>query len=403
MDKVVSFFKRLFNKKYLGIILLSIYSSGRAQVVINEIMVNPSGANDGANMPNTAEWIELYNTSASSINIGCWFFTDGDFAVRFPSGTTIPAGGFYTIASASGSGLSPNLNWATCGCTTNNPGSNGSLSGNQVGIFTNGSEQVLLYNNAGAIQDAIIWGGGQLTTALTLTISAVGSCSSQTVTIPSSAASYENIGSHTDGIPKERDADGSSTWQNAGSATFGASNGGIVLPVELLSFEANNVNKQIEITWSTATETNTNYFVLEYSNDGFDFFDLQKLPAAGNSNSIVNYKYLDVFNENQRYYRLKQVDLDGVYSYSQLLYVENSLLPKFNIFPNPTETGEITIEVSTVEDGRFEVYNGFGKLTEQGIIGNEKYLIDLSKYGKGVYVVHLFNHNGSSFRKIIYE
>ena len=81
-------------------------------------MVNPSGTNDGANMPNTAEWIEFYNASASPVNIGCWFFTDGDFAVTFPAGTTILAGGYYTVASASGSGLSPNLNWATCGCTS---------------------------------------------------------------------------------------------------------------------------------------------------------------------------------------------------------------------------------------------------------------------------------------------
>jgi hypothetical protein len=144
------------------ILLMFINLTLRSQVFINEIMVNPSGTNDGANMPNTAEWIELYNASASPVNIGCWFFTDGDFAVTFPAGTTIPAGGYYTVASASGSGLTPNLNWATCGCTSG-PAS-------EVGIFTNSAEQVILYNSSGTIEDAIIWSTGQLPDAMTTSV-----------------------------------------------------------------------------------------------------------------------------------------------------------------------------------------------------------------------------------------
>ncbi|MDP2384915.1 MAG: lamin tail domain-containing protein [Bacteroidota bacterium] len=401
---IVIFFKYWLGNKLVFLFLLMIYSNFKAQVFINEIMVNPSGANDGANMPNTAEWIEFYNGSGSPVNIGCWFFSDGDFAVTFPLGATIPAGGFYTVASAAGSGLSPNLNWATCGCTTNNPGSNGSLSGNQVGIFTNGSEQILLYNNSGVIQDAIIWGGGQLTTALTLTISAVGSCGSQTVTIPSAAASYENIGSHSDGVVKERNNDGSLTWQNSATSTFGASNGGVVMPVELLSFIAVLRKEQVEISWSTSAETNSNYFMLEYSINGESFFELKRVEAMGNSNTVVNYKVIDSFSETRRYYRLKQVDYNGNHTYSGILPVENNLESiDFVVFPNPTESGELTIKVEDSQETKFEVYNALGKLVVQGIISSTTYLLNLSSTNKGVYVIRLINDKGILFKKIIYE
>ncbi len=147
-------------------------------------MVNPSGASDGTNMPNTAEWIEFHNGSSSLTDMSCWFFMDGDFAVTFPSGTFILAGGYFTVASALGTGLTPNLNGATCGCTS------GPVS--EVGLFTNSTEQVILYNSSGVIIDVIIWSTGQLPDCMMT--SSLGSCSSQNVTFPASGLTYESIG-----------------------------------------------------------------------------------------------------------------------------------------------------------------------------------------------------------------
>jgi len=399
---ITDFSKRfLKNLIYIG----SFFISGPcfSQIYINEIMVNPSGSNDGSNMPNTSEWIEFYNGSSSAVNIGCWFFTDGDFAVTFPSGATIPAGGYYTVASSSGSGVAPNLNWATCGCTTNNPGSNSSLSGNQVGIFTNGAEQVLLYNSSGVLQDAIIWGGGQLTAALTLTIGAVGSCASQIVTIPSSTASYENIGTNSDGISKERDYDGSSTWQNSGTGTFGATNA-IILPIELIDFNVNLQGDKVNLIWHTASEIENNYFVLEKSRNGFDFESFFTLKGAGDSKSYNSYSAIDEspFQEIT-YYRLKQIDLNGDFSYSQIIAIETEIGITFNLFPNPTDNGLINVTSRERTNGVIEIVDGTGRILLKDKISQDVSGIDLSKFGKGIYMVIMHSSGKSISKKVIYN
>lgn len=380
-----------------------ISGSSLAQVYINEIMVNPSGSNDGSNMPNTAEWIEFYNSNSTAVNIGCWFFTDGDFSVTFPSGASIPAKGYYTVASASGSGLAPNLNWATCGCTTNNPGSNSSLSGNQVGIFTNSSEQVLLYNSSGVLQDAIIWGGGQLSSALTLTIGSVGSCASQVVTIPGNTASYESIGTSSDGVAKEREYDGSPTWQNAGSGSFGATNA-VILPIELIDFGASLQNGQVILTWQTATEINNNYFVLEKSKNGVEFEILNTIKGAGNNNSYRSYSDIDLHPfAGMTYYRLKQVDFDESFSYSQIVAIESGKAIDFCLYPNPTNSGLIKVSSLDTKNATIEIVDGLGRVVLNEVTNGNVAEFDLSKFGKGIYLVVITSREKSVSGKVIYN
>lgn len=86
-----------------------------------------------------------------------------------------------------------------------------------------------------------------------------------------------------------------------------------VLPIELLSFNAKKMwNDKVEVEWSTATETNNSYFVVERSKDAFKFEEVTHIKGAGNSLQQRNYMYVD----NQpysgtSYYRLRQVDFNG--------------------------------------------------------------------------------------------
>jgi len=191
----------------------------RAQcVVINEVMVNAAGPNDGV-APNTAEWVELYNTCNSVVDISCWVMTDGDFTVTFPAGTTIGPYGFFTIGSVN-SGTPININWATCGCT----------SGNTIGVFTNTSEQLILNNSAGTAVDGLYWGAGQFSSATTNPItssSTVGSCAAQTISYASTNSYFTAVPgqSSNDGFSIHRQCDGSATWLSGGSTpTPGATN-----------------------------------------------------------------------------------------------------------------------------------------------------------------------------------
>lgn len=365
----------------------------RSQVFINEIMVNPSGTNDGANMPNTAEWIELYNASASPVNIGCWFFTDGDFAVTFSAGTTIPAGGYYTIASASGSGLTPNLNWATCGCTS------GPTS--EVGIFTNSAEQVILYNSSGTIEDAIIWSTGQLPDAMTTSV--VGSCASQSVTFPASGATYESIGSHTDGVAKERSVDGGSTWQNAPTATFGATNA-IILNIELLDFNADLKNNHVELTWITSNEINNDFFTIERSKDGVAFESQNIIKGAGNSLKTIFYTSDDDSPlVGTTYYRLKQTDFDGSYTYSKIESVYLNESNKIEVYPNPNETGLLKITTGNSNTYEVKLIDCLGRIIYESKLDHSISEIDLKGLDKGIFTLFISSLNSNSIHKIIYK
>ena len=383
-------------KKVIIITLLFIGNNLKSQIVINEIMVNPSGAGDGANMPNTSEWIEFYNVSSSAVDVSCWFFTDGDFAVTFPSGTVIPAGGYFTVASALGTGLTPNLNWATCGCTS------GPVS--EVGIFTNSAEQVILYNSSGVIVDAVIWSTGQLPDGIIT--SPLGSCSSQNVTFPASGSTYESIGTNSDGIAKERDTDGSSTWQNTSTPTFGSTNASIALPIELTKFKAEFINSIVTLSWSTASEINNDYFVIERSKNGFEFESIQEISGAGTSLELKNYSIIDKYPfDGLSYYRLKQVDYSGNFSYSSIEYIEANINSNFriDILPNPSENGRFELMLKDKEPCEICVYGMTGNLIYHEISSEERKIIDVNHLDKGIYFLTI-HCNGKFFsKKLIYQ
>lgn len=108
------------------------------------------------------------------------------------------------------------------------------------------------------------------------------------------------------------------------TGTCGGSN--IVLPIELLFFKATKLNQRnVELWWSTATEINNDYFTVEKTLDGIDFNEVGTVNGLGTTYSIHDYSLTDyqLQNSAMTYYRLKQTDFDGNYSYSDLISVDN--------------------------------------------------------------------------------
>lgn len=206
------------------------YIGSSAQcIVINEFLIDGPGGCDGGCSPNTEEWVELYNTCNTPVDISCYVMGDGDWSVRIPSGTVIPPFGFYTIGS-SNSGIPLNLNLGTCGCTSG---------GGQVGIFTNGSEQIILFDNAGVVQDAVIWGGGQLPANVN---NSAGGCSDVNYSATLANTSFETVplNGSDGGCSYARSCDGSSTWvlRCGGEISAQATNG----EAPLVDFDASSSN-----------------------------------------------------------------------------------------------------------------------------------------------------------------
>lgn len=120
------------------------------------------------------------------------------------------------------------------------------------------------------------------------------------------------------------------------------------LPVELLDFDAQKIDKTVELNWQTASERNNAGFDLERSGNAGDWEPIGYVEGHGNSNELQQYSYLDKEPvSGYNYYRLKQIDLDGEYEYSSICYVlfTGNTTAGLNVYPNPN-SGQFTISIN---------------------------------------------------------
>jgi Secretion system C-terminal sorting domain len=109
------------------------------------------------------------------------------------------------------------------------------------------------------------------------------------------------------------------------------------LPIELLYFSGKQEGNKIHLQWATASELNFHRFIIEHSTNGLDFTALFEQPGAGhNTNETHRYDYThQSYVRGKNYYRLKSVDLDGLFEYSDVIIVEADEQITVSIFPNP--------------------------------------------------------------------
>jgi hypothetical protein len=164
----------------------------------------------------------------------------------------------------------------------------------------------------------------------------------------------------------------------------------VILPIELLSFTSKCTDQNAVLIWSTATESNSEYFIIERSKDAMDWENIGKVKSAGNSFTLKNYSYTDHETLAQTsYYRLKQVDLDGKFKHTYIIAFENcqNNLTQLEIYPNP---GNGLIKLSFEGDKEAfisaSVYNSFG----EKVFHSNRYQseIDLSDKSDGIYFLH---------------
>ncbi len=172
-------------------------------------------------------------------------------------------------------------------------------------------------------------------------------------------------------------------------------NSTVPMPIDLLNFEAKCINGNVELSWATASETNNDYFTLEKSQNAIDFIEVERMKGVGNSNNNTNYQTVDL-NKNigVAYYRLKQTDFDGKYSYSSIITVNcnQSLDDELNVFiyPNPaTDWFRIATVPGIVLDA-IQIYavTGF-KVKELNWVKSDQ-KIDVADLTDGLYLVKVF-------------
>jgi len=172
---------------------------------------------------------------------------------------------------------------------------------------------------------------------------------------------------------------------------------GILLPVELVDFQAINKQREVELKWQTATELNSDYFEVQRSRDGVQFDPIAKIQAAGTTSVPQNYIYMDTQpSGGYVYYRLEQFDIDNTSTYSNVAVVyRKSSGVNFSIFPNPAKD-ELFINYKDVVSGdlRCKIYNILGKEVcnmTWAIPTNERIEVPISQLSEGVYLIQLIN------------
>lgn len=143
------------------------------------------------------------------------------------------------------------------------------------------------------------------------------------------------------------------------------------LPVELTRFDAqyNNDLNAVQLGWTTLSETNNNYFSIEKSDDGVLFTEIGKVVGAGNSNTIEDYDFVDYnYNGSLVFYRLKQVDFDGKYEYSNIVAVDNSgIANESSIISAVAENGFLNLNLFAGTAGNYsvQIFDLSGKMVSE--------------------------------------
>ena len=182
------------------------------------------------------------------------------------------------------------------------------------------------------------------------------------------------------------------------------------LPIELLSFTATARGQVVDLNWITVTETNNDYFTLERSADGTEFESIAVVDGAGNSNATLYYKNTDTRPlKGTSYYRLKQTDFDGKFSYSQVVAVKFVETGSLSVFPNPAQQSiQLSFMAGNNESIFMQVFDARGTIVQSHnyFTGNEgvnNVNVDLSDTGAGVYFIALTTTTGVLTSKVIKE
>ena len=184
------------------------------------------------------------------------------------------------------------------------------------------------------------------------------------------------------------------------------------LPITLLSFDAKRQDDQyVLLQWSTAQEINNKGFEIEMSEDNLNFETVAFVDGAGNTNVVKDYE-LRVKYDNAAYYRLKQIDFNGEFTYSDIRFVEaGDGLRSLSIIPNPSFEGHVRLDLGVkIPDSELFMYQLVdmqGKIlisAQDTFPGINKALKDyLKNCPKGVYLIQLNSASHKFSRRLILE
>ncbi|MEM9887574.1 MAG: lamin tail domain-containing protein [Bacteroidota bacterium] len=325
-------------------------------IVINEVLADPpsdiSGdANgDGTRDGGEDEFIEIINISASPLDMSDWTISD-DFGLRhtFPSGTIVPAGVAITVF---GGGTPTGI----------------------AGVVQTASTGFLGLSNSGddiTIRTAPSGGVFRLSGELIAATFSYGSEGGQDQSLARSPNQTGPFVQHT------------TILNNPVNFSPGQNNDdGLLLPVELSSFTGKRTTQSIQLNWTTASESNNSHFEIERSHNSKTFQAIGKVMGAGNSLAQSAYTFADQQPlKGMNYYRLRQVDFDGKYEYSEVVVVNMEVEKEISIAPTLAHN---ILNVSVLGRANLVIMNTVGARVKEWAIADSQ-TVDISDLVAGTY------------------
>ena len=182
-------------------------------------------------------------------------------------------------------------------------------------------------------------------------------------------------------------------------------NGGdqvLATPVEQITAVQNAAG--IILNWHTTAETNNDYFVVERSSTAASasFAEFARVDSRGNSTVKQQYAYTDKYPlPGDNYYRLKQTDADGIYSYSAVVHVHYADKGAITIFPNPAGSTLIVQGLDAAETNTISLYDVQGKLLRKVSVRTASHHLSLHGLVPGTYMLRVQNTKGASSHRFV--
>ncbi|PKR80807.1 hypothetical protein CW751_08545 [Brumimicrobium salinarum] len=333
---------------------------------------------------NGASSEKLLASSCSTTSYSSFLGGESDGNTNAKYGTSCESTSISMFAGSNSDGFSSSNIGGSCDTYSYNPFLGGESDGNSnakygtscepktVTLFAGGSTDGFTNNNLNGFCDVISYNsylGGE-TDGYTNSVYGTP-CESKTITL-FAGSSTDGFSSHNLGVDCNIDP----------------------LPIELLYFDAIKENEKVRNQWVTMSERNNDFFTIERSLDGYQWKELGTVPGAGNSSTELNYHWYDMHpKQGILYYRLKQTDFDGAYTYSDIRSVvfDNYSNDNITLYPNPT-SGKVQLKVikGKLKNVSISIYDAQGQLVfELPNFSGTSHVFDLSFFQKGIYIMKI--------------
>ncbi len=170
----------------------------------------------------------------------------------------------------------------------------------------------------------------------------------------------------------------------------------VVLPVSLKLFTAVKVDKQVELTWTTAMEENNLGFEVQRSKDGITYTTIGFVKGSGTSSQDNTYRFTDIAPlGGNNYYRLKQIDITNFGTFSTIRRINmDKIKQDIHLFPNPARG---TITITNIKAGdQLSIFNIQGNLVARKTASGGQESVSVEKFASGVYMLQVTDRDNSN-------